>query len=158
MIPTWPSSRLGEAIEALAGASNPAGAKVCPATDDLLQGRWIEAVSACVGLESEPLEIAYGDLERKLKTVGPALFRLPDQTFVALLQNGRVLAPDLSVRRVKPKTIAHLLAQHLEAPLQPEVDRFLQAAEIPRRRRARARAAILRERLSGSPLGPCWSL
>jgi ATP-binding cassette subfamily B protein len=138
--------------------SGPPGAKACPATDDFLQGRWIEAISACVGLESEPLEITYGDLERKLKTVGPALFRLPDQTFVALLQDGRTLASDLSVRRVKPKEIARLLAEHLEAPLRAEVDGFLEEAEIPRRRRARARTAILRERLSNARLGPCWSL
>jgi ATP-binding cassette subfamily B protein len=165
MIPAWPISRLGEAIEALALKSGlpPRSGEVPRAPGTLaehedLQGQWIEAAAAWMGFECEPLAISYGDLELKLRTAGPALLRLPDRSFIALLDGCRVLAPDLSVHRVKPRALGALLTRGLEAPLATEVESFLDEAGVPRRRRAKVRSAIFAERLSGAQLGPCWSL
>lgn len=165
MIPAWPAERLGEALEALARKS---GLPVKdgevprpPATLALhagMQGQWIEATAAWLGLEVEPVEIPYPDLERNLRAAGPALLRLPDGSFAAVLENGNLLAPDLSAKRLKPGILAAQLAHALEAPLMAEVDEFLEQAAVPSRRRSGARASILRERLRDARLGPIWSL
>ena len=165
MIPTWPISRLGEAIDALARRNGlPATSGEIPrapstlAEHEDLQSQWIEAAAASMGFESEPLALFYGDLAPTLRSVGPALLRLPDHSFIALLESGRVLAQDLSVHRVKAAALRALLAHGLEAPHAAEVETLLDEAEVPGRRRAKVRAAIFHERLSAAQLGPCWSL
>jgi ATP-binding cassette subfamily B protein len=165
MIPAWPAERLGEALEALARKS---GLPVRdgevprpPATLALhagMQGQWIEATAAWLGLEVEPVEIPYPDLERNLRAAGPALVRLSNGSFAAILGKGNLLAPDLSVQRLQPAVLASQLAHDIEAPLRAEVDEFLEQAAVPARRRPRAYASILRERLRDARLGPAWSL
>jgi ATP-binding cassette subfamily B protein len=51
-----------------------------------------------------------------------------------------------------------VLCSEIEAPLLAEIDALLEQAEVPNRRRGRARAAILRERLGTSFIGGCWLL
>jgi ATP-binding cassette subfamily B protein len=165
MIPAWPSERLGEALEALARKSGlpvKDGEMPRPAATLALypgmQGKWIEATAAWLGLEVEETEIPYPDLERNLRTAGPALLRLPDGSFAAILDNGNLLAPDLSAKRLKSGILSAQLASAIETPLILEVDEFLAHAEVLPRRRSKARASILRERLRDARLGPVWSV
>ena len=65
------------------------------------RGNGSKLTAAWLGLEVEQMEIPYPDLERSLRTAGPALLRLPDGSFAAILDNGNLLAPDLSVKRLK---------------------------------------------------------
>jgi ATP-binding cassette, subfamily B, bacterial len=109
---TWPVARLGEALEALARAAglalraveslSPPAGLLWPGDEAL--GRWLAAAAGQLGLEVEPAEIPYGEVEPLLQRVSPALLRLPgdgEPRFVALLGGGRrtvsLLGPDLAV-------------------------------------------------------------
>jgi ATP-binding cassette subfamily B protein len=169
----WPTSRLGEALEALARAAGLAPRAVEPLNPpagllglgDEALGRWLAAAAGHLGLEAEPTQIPYGEVERLLQRMSPALLRLPgdgEPCFFALHSGGRrmvaLLGPDLVIHRLRRAVVRAALCRDLEAPLTAEVDRLLVEAGVPTRRRARARAAILRERLGPKPIGGCWIL
>ena len=168
----WQAARLGEALEALARTaglapravellSPPAG--LLGHGDEAL-GRWLAAAAGYLGLEAEPAEITYGEVERRLQRLGPAILRLPgdgEPGFLTCFSGGHrmvaLLGPDLTVHRLRPAAIGAALCRDLEVPLAAEVDRLLVEAGIPTRRQARARLAILGERLGPRPIGrPAW--
>lgn len=172
---TWPASRLGEAIEALARKgrllSRPVEVPPLPQSlvqaDDQVLGRWIEAVAGQLGLESEPAEAPYADVEQLVRGAGPAILRLPDMLcegeprFLALLKGGRwvsVVASDLSVRRVPLAMVRNALCAEIEAPFVERTEQLLVDADIPERRRARVRKTILDELLTPFRVGSCWLL
>src|SRR5437868_2533065 len=154
----WPASRLGEALEAIARKSglsphqvdtpNPPGS-IFTGEDQAL-GQWVETAAASFGLEAEPVETLYAEAERFVRDAGPALIRLPgagEPSFLALLESRgrhvRVLAPDLSIRKLRPEIISNALTSALEAPLTAGVPRLLAKAGAGRRRFAPARAVML---------------
>ena len=170
---TWPAARLGEALEALARAAalapravetpNPPAGLLRHGDEAL--GRWLQAAACHLGLEAEPMEIPFGNVERLLQRVGPALLRLPGDSepcFLALLGGGRcmvsLLGPKLAIHRLRRAIVCAALRRDLEAPLTAEVDRLLVEAGVPTRRQGRARLAILGERLGPRPIGGCWLL
>jgi ATP-binding cassette subfamily B protein len=167
----WPLTRLGELIEALArqcglplsGRDTPRPPEGLARADTEGLGAWIAATASWLGLEAESVEAPYAEVERLLGGAGPAILHLPargEPRFVALLGGRRrtvaVLGPDLAVHRLPPEALRTTLCQALEAPLQPEVDRLLEAVGVPRWRRQRVRRALLGERLSAERLGGCW--
>ena len=170
---SWPISRLGEALEALArtGGLAPRSVEVSVSPGSLAWdsrealGRWIEATAGGLGLEAERVEVPYAEVEWLVRSAGPALLRLPDGDephFLALL-GGRwrvvsILGPDRTVHRLQPEVICAALCQGLEQRLAARVDQVLSAANVPKRRQARARAAILRERLSPVRIDGGWLL
>ena len=169
----WPASRLNEALEALARRADlsPRAVELLSPPAELLQqgdealGRWLRSAAGHLGLEAEPMEIPYGEVEPLLRQAGPALLRLPgdgEPCVLALLSGGRrrvsVLGPDLMVHRLRRAEVCAALCRDLEAPLAAQVDRLLVEAGVPARRQARARAAILRERLGSTPIGGGWLL
>jgi ATP-binding cassette, subfamily B, bacterial len=169
----WPISRLGEACAALARTRGLSPRSVEPSTppqglahsDSEALARWIEAAAACLGLEAEPVEASYAEVERLVQGAGPALLRLPadgEPRFLALLGGRRravaILGPDRAVHRLRPEVIRAALCQALERPLVAGIDRLLSEAGVPKRRQAQARAAILRERLSPVRIDGCWLL
>lgn len=170
---SWPISRLGEAIEVLAHKSglstqsieSPSPPDGLALDDDEAIGKWIEAVASCLGIEAEPTESPYADVEQLVRSAGPALLRIPGEDeprFLALLKGGRrvvsLIGPDLAVHRLQSEAVRAALCGELEAPLVAEVDQLLAEAGVPERRRARARTAILRERLGPARIGGCWLL
>ena len=164
MIPSWPISRLGEAIEALGRTHGTHRSPAVPKAPEIisvdmdLQKQWIETTAIWFGLEMESLDVAARDVEIVLSRCGPALLRLPDGNFIAQIDNGRVLAPDLSVHRAKPRDLASLLSRDLEIQFAPEIETLLNDAHIPPRRRARARDRILRECFRDQRISGCWSV
>jgi ATP-binding cassette subfamily B protein len=66
--------------------------------------------------------------------------------------------PDLSVRRVSSDEVGAVLCRTTEEPLAEEVGRLLEEIGVSRRRRARARSAILEQRLGPKWIAECWSL
>lgn len=164
---TWPLARAAEAIEALAHRRglSPGPVELPPPPPEPALGAWIEAAAARAGLEAEPAETSYAEAGQLVRGAGPALLRLPapgEPGFLAVLRAGRrgvwLLGPDLALHRRRPETIRAALCAELEAPLLPEIDRLLAEAGVPQQRRARARAAILRERLSLARVRGCWLL
>ncbi len=170
---TWPASRLGEVLYALAHASGlaPRTPGVLPSPDESWRvdvetlSRWMEAAAAQLGLEAEPVETPYGDAEGFIRRAGPALLRLPVSTesrYLALIRGGRrwltVLGPDRTPHQLRPERVRAALCQEPEGPLAAEVDRLLDEAGVPERRRSRARATVLRERLAAQRIGDGWLL
>lgn len=167
----WPVARLDEALERLARHAG-----LAPAPDDVpappagpANGEpfalWLEAVSERVGLEIEPAAIAYADVDRFLDTTGFALLPLPApdaSRFLVLLgatrRTVRVLGPDHRCRRLRRATVRAIMCRDLEVSRAAEIDRWLEEAQIPCRRRVRARAALLRDRLGPAQLDGGWRL
>jgi ATP-binding cassette subfamily B protein len=167
---SWPISKLGEALEALARRS---GLLTDPIRsppyvqdfeiDGETHGRWIRAAAGQIGLEAEAVSCSYAELEQLIFAAGPALLRLrvnEEPRFLALIGRGwrtvSILDPHLKEQKVKPSLICSALRQALEAPLLPDLDRLLENVGVPRRNRVRARVAILRERLSAVTLSGFW--
>jgi ATP-binding cassette subfamily B protein len=90
--------------------------------------------------------------------------RLPGDAgprFVALAGGRRRLVavgPDLRARRVRAGALRSALCRPLEAPLEAETERLLDAAGVPARRRARARASVLAGQLAASRVEGIWIL
>jgi ATP-binding cassette subfamily B protein len=159
-------------MEALArqGGLAPRSVEVPTPPGDLLRGgnealgRWVEAAAGYLGLEAEPLEVPYAEVEQLVRSASPALLRLRGQTdlcFLALLGGRRMvslLGPDLVVHRLRPEVVRAALCQELEAPVAADVDRLLNEAGVPQRRQSRARQAILRQFLNAERLGGSWLL
>lgn len=169
----WPAPKLGEAIEALARKSglSPRHVEAPPPPSSLIQtggkavGRWVEATAALLGLEAEPVETTYPEVESFVLGAGPAIVPLPGEGeagYLALVgAKGRdvfILAPDLSTHRARAKAVRDSMTRRLEAPVEPAVESLLRKAGVAKRRVARARAAILRERLSQARINCGWLL
>jgi ATP-binding cassette, subfamily B, bacterial len=166
----WPAGRLGEALSALARHAGLRPARLdlpepdeTASPDDL--DRWTTAAAAAMGLEAEPVEVSYGEVEALVQGGGPALLRLPGEgspRLLPLLAAGRrtavVLGPDHQPWRVPVSRLRDALRREHDARLGPEVDRLLAEAGVPARRRERARAALLAERLAAARVGGCWIL
>ena len=116
----WPLSLLSEALEIVARRSglrqhgmaeaSPAGS--APSDHEALV-RWLGAAAAQLGIEMEPAEVPYAELERALHRAAPALIEISPngtQCFLALVGSGRkvlrVLGPDLIEHRISPETIS----------------------------------------------------
>jgi ATP-binding cassette subfamily B protein len=169
---SWPVSRLGEAIEALARASglsnDPAGVPPQAQSlegDDESLSRWIEAAARGMNLEAKPFFCSYDELERMLQSGGPAILRLctgAGTRYLALLGQKRrtifVLDSQLKEQRVRPSVVCAALRGELETPLEPQLNLLLERIGVRGRKRARAREAILRERLNAVTLGGGWLL
>jgi ATP-binding cassette, subfamily B, bacterial len=170
---SWPISKLGEAVEALArtGSLSPRAGVASTPPEDLAQdddetlGHWIDVAARSLGLEAEPVETPYAEIERLVRGAGPALLRLSGQgesRFLVLLGGRRravrVLGPDRAVHRFRPEAICAALRREIERRIGPGVDRLLAEAGIGKRRRARVRVAILHERLGPVRFSGCWLL
>ena len=170
---SWPVSRIGEVIEALArtGGLSPKPVETPTFPEGLAQdsdealGRWIETAAGYLGLEAEPVETSYAEVERLVSGAGPALLCLPSEgevRFLALVGSRRravyILGPDRAVHRFRPEVICTALCQDLERQLATGVDWLLVEAGIRTQRRARVREAILREHLRPARIGGCWLL
>ena len=170
---SWPISKLGEALEALAHTCGltPTAIEIPAPPHALMQGadealtRWIEAVAGGLGLEAESVDARYAEVEQLVRRAGPALLRWPgpgEPRFLVLLGGRRravsILGPDHVVHWLQSEVLRTALCQTIELPLVAEVTRLLDEAGVPKRRQACARAAILRERLSPVRIDGCWLL
>src|SRR5579872_2303096 len=169
---TWPASRLGEAMDALArrsGLSSKAAETRDPGasivSEPAVLNRWVETAAATLGLEAEPADVRYSELEDYLRTAGPAVVRLThdgEPQFLAVLEargrKVRVLGPDFAVHNFAAARLKAQLCRAIEAPLAGEIDRILDQAGIPARRRVRTGNAILADRLAPRKVADGWSL
>ena len=171
----WPAASLGEAVAELARVSGLVRSLDVPprATPDgsldfhnnNALGHAVETIAGGLGVEAEPIEVQYADVDPVIRRASPVLLVLPghaDTRFLALCgargANVRVLGPDLLVHRVPRATVRALLCGEAEAPFRADIDRALDAAEVPARRRDRSRDALLQQVLGGSSLGRAWLL
>jgi ATP-binding cassette subfamily B protein len=170
---TWPLARLGEAIEALGAVCGlalatrtievPAAPEGIARSDDDL-GRWIEATAAWFAMEAEAVEAQYGEIGALIRKAAPALLLVAGDSgpaFVALVRGSKrtvtVVGSDRVLRRLPAEHLEAELRRPLEEPVVGVIDRMLERS-VPPKRRARARAALLRERLGTRRVEGCWLL
>ena len=172
---TWSASQLGEAIEVLARSNGcDAGRAQIPydsgnafLPNHALE-QWVQDTAQWYGLEAEQVEVTYDAVDEMLQQTGPALLKLPENSkengkpqFLVLLGDGKpvsVLASNLSTRKVAPGWVRSRLVESLEEPLSREVEPLIILAGIPAKRRDRARAALIRERLRNKSVTSFWKL
>jgi ATP-binding cassette subfamily B protein len=166
----WPAGRAGEALAALAhesGVSASGGGAVNPSPtaleDPAAFDEWLEAAAARIGVEAEAVEVVYPELRAALLAAGPALVRLQGDAgprFVALAGARRrglvAIGPDLRAHRISEAALRSALCRALEAPLEAETARLLEAAGVPARRRSRARASVLGGQLGQARIDGIW--
>jgi ATP-binding cassette subfamily B protein len=130
---------------------------------------WLESAALTLGYEAQPSETPYSDFDRQLPHMGPALIHVPTHAaggvsnkdgaaFLALLPNSTLLTPDLKKVRVSPSAIRSALCASIEAPALREIQETLDRAQIPPSKQARARDALLRERLNSKRIRGIWLL
>jgi len=166
----WPSSRIAEAITVLARqlgripASRDASDLARARKGDEID-RTIASTATWLGLEAEPVEATYPDLNAVLSRAGPALLRLPGDgpsKFMVLARGGRksieLVGPDLERHRVPLEQLGNVVVPCEEAPVRESVDQLLDQAEVQPARRRKARSAMLQERLADTVIGGFWLL
>ncbi len=160
----WPAARLGELVQTLAARRfhrrhAPESSDVTPSDPSL--ETWLETLAAHLELEAQSISAPYSDVEALLDKAAPAILRLPASLsnpphFLALLGTSKqritVLGPDLVTYHLARAPVQETLCGGLAAPQAGEVDRVLEAAQLPPRRWRRARAALLREMLPDARL------
>ena len=154
MTHAWPAHQLGQAVGELARA---AGLSEISAAN----GDGIEEAAAALGLEAEEVFSTYADFETDLRFLGPALLRVGDSGFLAILKSsGR------KIRLVTPAGIRSLPIQHIrdavcgpwEAPEEPAIEALLDRVKTPTARRKKVRAFLLREHLGSTRIRGLWLL
>ena len=167
---SWPLERLGEALEALGRSSKLSNGsahitQIPDHLDDEALGGWIVSNADQLNLEAQSVFASYAELEHVIRGIGPALIRIRagnDVRFLALLTSGWphavLVDPSLRKRKVSTKIICSALREPFELPLTPQLDQLLENVGVARRRRGKARQAILRERLSAITIGGFWAL
>ncbi len=172
----WPLSRLGEMTENLARRSRlitrpnrlPQPPEELFEADGQALSAWVDNAAGYLGLEAEPVNTLYADIELLLRASAPSILRLPERlengepAFIALLRGGTsqvdLLCPDLKVRRLWVDELHDLLCHAYEAQLGEQIDQVLEDAGIPANRAHRARKAILRDQLAPLRIEAGWLL
>src|SRR5262249_22416312 len=113
----------------------------------------------------EPSFTLLSDVDALLAGAPPALLRLrtlAGESYLALAgRRGRTVAAlgrDGRIHRIHRDTIRDAVCAEFEAPVAPDIDRSLDAMRLAPATRARARAAIVRERLASIRFRGCWTL
>lgn len=156
----WPSSRLGEVLNLLALVPGLAHRQPPRVQDIDTLGRWLESAALSIGFETQPAETTYAEFERDFTRLGPAILHVPTANgpeFLAILPGGAVLAPGGKLR-ADPAAIRSSICADAEEPILREIQEMLDRAQIPADKQARARAAILRERLGSKRIRGIWLL
>jgi ATP-binding cassette subfamily B protein len=170
-----PGFQLGDLIENLARRgkliSHPEKLAQPPQSiqmaDDRAIGRWVDRAAGHLGLEAEPVDTYYADFETLLQA-GDRRFALTrpladDQPLLlGLVRAGKkkatLLAPDFRSRRIAIHAIHQAMFQVAEDPLNLEIERLIQEANIAENRLERARRAILKEQLGSLRVQCGWLL
>ncbi len=150
----WPSCRLGEAISALAArAGLITGITEAQTSSDAD----IERHAAHIGCEVEPVETTLADLEADLSEAYPALLRLPNGAYLAILDSRRgslrVLAPGLTLQRISLDVVCDIIREPVARPLRGDIERALSGSNI-----SKTASVLIREQLGDIRFDQCWLL
>ncbi|MFN8495348.1 MAG: ATP-binding cassette domain-containing protein [Caldilineaceae bacterium] len=183
----WPASNLAEAVTQLARHSHllPTTAEPKSINTDALRqtarqtfadrealGRWIEFLTVQLGIEAEPVQTIYTDLQQLVQNAGPALLVLPDKAedfgevkelhLLLLLRSNKrqamLLGPDHALHRIPVATICGALCEPIDGATRAWINPLLAELGVARHRQLRAQAAIINELVGGAPIEVGWLL
>ncbi len=158
----WSRRRMGDALLALSRAAGLADveAQFGSVPDDAPIGAWMEIAAARLGLEAEPVNTPYRELDSMIRSMGPGLLALPEGGVLALLRTrgsrAQVIAPDLRRCWLPIREIRDALAAAVEAEARPAIATVLSEAGVPETRREAALTTILAEALGGNRCAGGW--
>src|SRR5262245_20139877 len=168
---SWPASRLGELLSGMAARAAFGRGKVenppssFDASDYEQVELWIEAASDWLGIEPEPTQAGYNDVESFVRHGAPAVLRLRvdrEFRFLGILgargSKARLLTPEGEVASVPVASVRDWLCARLEDPLDAEVRSFLRRAGVSEKEEERTRRAILGQRLGSTRIGGLWMI
>jgi len=170
----WPAREVAAALEALARAARlePTGAANRAA---VLDAHWesrpegiaevIARTSAGLGLSATAVTEEYSRADAMVEHAAPALYLVYSESrpyFLAVRAvRGAyvvVIAADGREHTLSRARLRAALVGSLEAQCAPDVDALLEVVKLSARRRARARAALVEQRLSHVRIGGVWLL
>ncbi|HMJ61679.1 MAG TPA: hypothetical protein VK493_07935, partial [Bryobacteraceae bacterium] len=160
---SWPASRLGEALGALAkhaGFESNARALGAPGSGYALES-WIEWGAKRLGCEAHLLEIPFRDLEDELSAAYPALLDLQGFFLLVLAGNKRklrVLTPALEVVRISVRDLAGAIREPLERSPRQQFEQVLNEVGVPRAKQARTLRLLMDDQSGSRPFRGCWIL
>ena len=167
----WPSSRLAEATVVLGRRAGlltertkvPGWVKNPPRRQADEAAWWFEVTATRLGLESEPVQTPYPEVDQMVRHAAPAVLRLPGEArFLLLLKHSwrglAVIGPDQAVHHLRPDTVRAALCQNVEAPLLADIDQMLAEVGVDPDRRSKACREILRQQLRSTQIEGCWLL
>ncbi|MFO1193997.1 MAG: ABC transporter ATP-binding protein [Rhodoferax sp.] len=172
----WPLAQAAQALDALAREAGlqPRGTADGALPEDLALDsdpapleRWIAWAGARRGLEALPVATPQSGIDALLRGAGPALLQVPARGdspagWLLLLRSrlGRatLIGPDLRRHRRPLPEVRERLCARPAGALDADIDRLLDLAGLGPRRHARARQALLDERLAQRSCGRCWML
>jgi ATP-binding cassette subfamily B protein len=173
-LPTWSLADLDEAIPLLAlksglpakrGERRPSfGGERRPSFGGQAAEAWIESIITQRELTSQEVTYSYEEVEDILKKGAPALLRLPNERFIALLRGRKgwpylsIIGPAGKVHQINRELIRNALCYPLEAPLEAQIESTLTQVEWPEEQRKKAHRALLDSTLKGSQIGRGWLL
>lgn len=161
----WPAARVAEAMDALARRSG-----LCSRSAEALRaappridpGPWIESAAKHLGCDADPIEANYRDLEVELSAAYPAILRLSDTLFLAIVNARghrlRVITPNLRTVWIPIADICQILREPIERTARADYHRLLEEAALPAARRASTISLLMNEQLSNRPFRDCWIL
>jgi ATP-binding cassette subfamily B protein len=168
---SWAAPRLGELLTEIVGRSGLGRGKVENPPPSFDAGEpeqvelWIQAASDWLGVEPEPTQACYTEVEAFLRHGGPAILRLRvdrDFRFIGILRargrKVRLLTPEGDIVAVPIASLRDWLCARLEDPLDAEVRSFLRRAGVTEKEEERTRRAILRQRLGAARIAGLWML
>ncbi len=165
----WSERSLGSALLATARSAK------LPHRDRKLSGnefsgneaaeQWLESAARSVGLDACSVSADYSNVRQMISQCSPALIRIearksPGWLAVIGRRRGsvRVVGPDLSEATLDVRDVERQLRAPLDDQHVPVVDDLLAGLGMSERRKKRARAALLAERLGTTPIEGCWLL
>ncbi len=161
----WPAAQLGDAMAALARKAG-----LAPSPSEPLNPKdpnpnfpaWMESAAKHLGCEAEPLETNLRDLDGELPSARPALLRISDAAFLAVLDAKRgmlrILTPRLALRRVPVADVCQAIREPAERAGRRELEHLLQQIEIAPPRRAAIMHLLLNEQFGDKRFDQCWVL
>jgi len=167
---TWPASRLGDAITALAlraGISSNGETARNPADASELRSHeraaaWIEWVAERLGCEADPVETTLGDLEEALAGLKAGVLRISAESFLAITRASgrrvRVIAPNGRLCDIRTADVCDALRRAVSPQQAAELARLFTENEMPTRRELKAADFLLREQFRDRRFNECWSI
>lgn len=156
----WDPADLGDALHALAAITKLAAPAAAPTRPSgVPDGPWLDALSEPLGVEVEPVDAGFGDVDGLLARGGPALVRCADGVFAIVGAGGsrlRLLTPDRRVRRIPRSALTARLRRRVLTLGAPGFVALLDGVGLRGRRRARAERAIVRRAFHDAPVGEAW--
>jgi ATP-binding cassette subfamily B protein len=157
----WPASRLGDALAFVTGASAPPepGPGIIGNPEFLTE--WLTTAAQTLNLEAQSTETIYAAFERDISAMAPALIQVPGEPAFLLLVAARrltILDPNGNKHRVSPSAIRSMLCGEREQSVRAEMQSILDRARIESAAHARAREALVRERMGSVRIGGIWLL